>query len=186
MNRSPLVAITEETHNLVLDMRYATSNNFTGAAIYQQNRCFLHPDAEACLNKAIALAASIGYRFKVFDAFRPKEAQIAMWNHTPDPNYLSHPDNGSVPHCRGVAVDLTLIDKNGSELEMGTEFDAFTKLSHHARTDISEVAQRNRITLLGIMTAAGWDNYRNEWWHYQLFDSKKYAILTQGSDTIAV
>ena len=61
---------------------------------------------------------------------------------------------------------------------MGTDFDAFTPLSHHGAMDISATAQRNRHLLMGIMTTAGWDFYRNEWWHYQLFDSRDYPLLS--------
>jgi D-alanyl-D-alanine dipeptidase len=60
---------------------------------------------------------------------------------------------------------------------MGTEFDEFSKLSHHGNLDISKTAYQNRLILLGIMTDSGWDFYRNEWWHYQLFNSKDYQIV---------
>ena len=94
----------------------------------------------------------------------------------PDPEFLADPRRGS-PHSRGVAVDLTLIDKaSGEALDMGTGFDAFTPLSHHGNTAISPQAQKNRMLLMGLMTIAGWDFYRNEWWHYQLFDSRDYAL----------
>jgi D-alanyl-D-alanine dipeptidase len=89
---------------------------------------------------------------------------------------LADPQQGS-PHSRGVAVDLTLVDGAGREAEMGTEFDAFTALSHHGSTAVSAEAQRNRALLLGLMTAAGWDFYRNEWWHYQMFDARRYPLL---------
>jgi D-alanyl-D-alanine dipeptidase len=61
---------------------------------------------------------------------------------------------------------------------MGTGFDAFTPLSHHGNTAIPEPAQRNRFLLLGIMSAAGWDFYGNEWWHYQLFEPRRYPLLS--------
>ena len=76
---------------------------------------------------------------------------------------MSHPKTGAVPHCRGVAVDITLIDKDGNELEMGTGFDNFTPKAYHSNREISKEAQKNRFILLGIMTSAGWDFYRNEW-----------------------
>ena len=76
-----------------------------------------------------------------------------------------------------MAVDLTLLDEAGRALEMGTDFDAFTPLSHHGRTDVNTAAQRNRALLLGLMTAAGWDFYAKEWWHYQLFQSRDYPLL---------
>ena len=100
-----------------------------------------------------------------------------LWNHTPDPDFLADPRRGS-PHSRGIAVDLTLIDQQGQELEMGTAFDAFTSLSHHGNDEITAEAQRNRFLLLGIMTTAGWDFYRNEWWHYQLFNSRDYPLIS--------
>jgi D-alanyl-D-alanine dipeptidase len=100
-----------------------------------------------------------------------------LWNHTPDPEFLADPRRGS-PHSRGVAADLTLIGADGRELEMGTAFDAFTAQSHHGHLGIPAEAQRHRTILLGIMTSAGWDFYRNEWWHYQLFGSRDYDLLS--------
>jgi D-alanyl-D-alanine dipeptidase len=92
--------------------------------------------------------------------------------------FLADPRRGS-PHSRGAAVDLTLIDGDGVALPMGTEFDAFAPLSHHANREIPVDAQRNRLTLLGIMSAAGWDFYSREWWHYQLFDARaRYPLLS--------
>ena len=63
-------------------------------------------------------------------------------------------------------------------LDMGTPFDAFTPLSHHGNTEVSVTAQKNRHLLMGLMTTAGWDFYRNEWWHYQLFNSRTYPLLS--------
>ena len=94
----------------------------------------------------------------------------------PDPNFIAPPDKGS-PHSRGVAVDLTLVNSNNIELEMGTEFDEFSRLSYHGCLDITKEAYKNRLMLLGIMTDAGWDFFRNEWWHYQLHNSKNFPIV---------
>ncbi len=173
---SSLVPISADD-GVVIDLAYASSNNFTGRPVYRQPFCFLHEDAAAHLKRAIALAAGMDFRFKIFDAFRPTEAQWALWNCRPDPEFLADPRRGS-PHSRGVAVDLTLLDLDGGELDMGTAFDEFSPLSHHGAAGISAEAQSNRMMLLGIMTAAGWDYYRNEWWHYQLFDPKRYPLLS--------
>ena len=175
-----LVEISPATHDVELDIAYATANNFTGKPVYRRAACYLHRDAEMLLGKAIELAAVLGYRLKIFDAFRPSEAQWVLWNHTPDPEFLADPRKGS-PHSRGVAADLTLIDGTGQELEMGTGFDAFTPASHHGDLGIAPDAQRNRAILLGIMTSAGWDFYRNEWWHYQLFGSRDYDLLSDAA-----
>jgi zinc D-Ala-D-Ala dipeptidase len=171
-----LVEITPESHGVSLDIAYATERNITGKPVYRRPGCYLHRDAAASLEKAVALARPLGLGIKVFDAFRPAEAQWVLWNARPDPDFLADPRRGS-PHSRGVAIDLTLTE-GGTELDMGTGFDAFTPLSHHASREISTRAQRNRFTLLGIMSAAGWDFYSREWWHYQLFQPRTYPLLS--------
>jgi len=174
---SGLVEIKKPEFDVEVDIRYATANNFTGKAIYDKPYCSLHPDAAAALTRAIVLAREIDRRLVIFDAYRPHSVQWALWNHTPDPNFISHPETGSLPHCRGVAVDLNLLDSHGKELDMGTGFDEFSPKSYHGNIEISREAQQNRFTLMGIMTSAGWDFYRNEWWHYQLFKPREYPII---------
>ncbi len=177
MTSSSLVELARDSHDIDLQLAYAGPDNFTGAPVYRRAGAYLHRDAATLLVRAIDLAARQGWRFQIFDAFRPSEAQWKLWKHTPDPEFLADPNRGS-PHSRGVAVDLTLMDRDtGMALDMGTGFDAFTPLSHHANTDISPGAQQNRYRLLGLMTAAGWDCYMNEWWHYQMFESRQYAVL---------
>lgn len=175
-----LIAIAPPDYDVALDIAYATSANFTGAPIYRRAAAYLHPEAAAALQRAIDLTRPLGLRLKIFDAFRPTEAQWKMWAHTPDPEFLADPRRGS-PHSRGAAVDLTLLDNNGEEFDMGTGFDAFQAQSHHGVTDIPVAAQRNRMMLLGLMTAAGWDFYRNEWWHYQLFDARRLPLLSDAT-----
>lgn len=170
-----LVEINESTHPITLDMRYASTNNFTGQVIYNKSLCLIHKDALVLFEKAIELAARHGYAFKVFDAFRPQAAQEALWRICPNDMYIMPPMKGSV-HTRGVAIDLTLLDKHGVELDMGTPFDDFTEQSHHGAI-FSEVVERNRYFLLGTMTLAGFDFYRNEWWHYQMFNPREYELI---------
>ena len=172
-----LVNLRETDLNLIFDIRYATADNFTGKPVYQQPGCYLHDEAAEKMARAVELATPHGLTFKIFDAYRPIEVQRALWEHTPDPNFLSNPDSGACPHCRGVAIDLTLVDKSGNELDMGTGFDDFRTESHHGTASINVEAQQNRFLLLGLMSAAGWDFYKNEWWHYQLFNPRKYDIL---------
>jgi D-alanyl-D-alanine dipeptidase len=172
-----LIEIAPPEYDVEFDIAYATADNFTGKAVYGRAACYLHIDAAARLARAIDAAHKTGFGLRIFDAFRPSEAQWVLWNHTPDPEFLADPRRGS-PHSRGVAVDLTLLDGDGRPLEMGTGFDAFTPLSHHGNLEIPADAQRNRLLLLGLMTAAGWDFYRNEWWHYQLFDARRYPLIS--------
>lgn len=172
----PLVEITHETHNVGFELAYATPDNFTGVPVYGRAACYLHQEAEPLLVRAVDLAERQGLGIKIFDAFRPSEAQWVLWDHTPDPEFLADPRRGS-PHSRGVAVDLTLVGPDGRDLEMGTPFDTFSPRSHHGDVEVSVEAQQNRYLLLGIMTAAGWDFYRNEWWHYQMFNSRRFPAL---------
>ncbi len=174
-----LVPITPDDHGVDIALAYATEDNFTGSPVYGRAACFLHPEAADCLVRAARLADAIGYRLRILDAYRPKEAQWVLWNHTPDPDFLADPRTGS-PHSRAVAVDLTLIDQNAVPLDMGTAFDAFTPRSYHGALDIDPVAQVNRHILLGLMSAAGWDFYYREWWHYQLFDSRRFPLIADG------
>jgi D-alanyl-D-alanine dipeptidase len=175
-----LAEIAPPDFPLLLEIAYATAENFTGEPIYRRAGCYLLDKAVERLRAAIELAAALDLRLKIFDAYRPPEAQWKMWAHSPDPEFLADPRRGS-PHSRGVAVDLTLVDADGRALEMGTAFDAFTPLSHHGNREIAPEAQRNRHLLLGLMTAAGWDFYRNEWWHYQLFEARRYPLIADGA-----
>lgn len=173
-----LIEITERAYAVEIDLAYAGANNFTGRPIYRRADCYLHADTALLLERAVALAGPLGLRLKILDAFRPAEAQWRLWDHLPDPAYIADPARGS-PHSMGAAVDLTLIEADsGAQLDMGTGFDDMRPLSWHGSTDISPLAQRNRALLLGLMTAAGFDFYRNEWWHYQLFSPRgRYPVL---------
>jgi D-alanyl-D-alanine dipeptidase len=159
-----------------IDLIYATPANITGRTIYTNMVCLLHTDAAAALRIAAELAAAQGCRLRVYDAFRPVEAQWRLWDAFPDPEFIADPRKGS-DHARGVAVDLTLADADGTPFDMGTPFDDMTALSHHGNTSIPAAAQANRSRLLGIMAAAGWHHYPSEWWHYQLPDPKRYPLL---------
>jgi len=179
---NPLVSVTAAEYGVEILLAYATSDNFTRRPVYAPTAgCWLHAEAAPLLRKAAELARPLGLSLRILDAFRPAEAQWALWAHTPDPEFLADPRRGST-HSRGVAVDLDLLDAaSGAALDMGTAFDAFTPLSHHAVTAVSAEAQRNRLLLLGLMNAAGWDFYGNEWWHYQMHDAARFPLL---SDTV--
>ncbi|MSP67736.1 MAG: D-alanyl-D-alanine dipeptidase [Alphaproteobacteria bacterium] len=164
-----------------IDLRYASERNFTGRPIYARAGCYLHGAAAERLARAAALATALDLRLHVFDAYRPVEAQWALWRHTPDATFVADPRRGS-PHSRGAAVDLTLAEAaSGRLLPMGTDFDCFTDQAHHGRIDVSRAAQVNRLTLLGLMSAAGWDFYGKEWWHYQLFGAWRLPLFADGA-----
>ncbi|MGQ9366270.1 D-alanyl-D-alanine dipeptidase [Azospirillum sp. ST 5-10] len=175
-----LIEIAPPAFDVDVELVYATAANLAGRPVYRRPVCLLHADAAARLAAAAALARGAGLRLRVYDAFRPVEAQWELWRAFPDPVYIADPRTGST-HSRGVAVDLTLADADGRPLDMGTGFDDMTERSHHGRTDLPAAVQRNRALLLGVMTAAGWRHYDAEWWHYQLPGSDRYPLLTDAA-----
>jgi zinc D-Ala-D-Ala dipeptidase len=172
----PLLSITEAAHDVLIDLIYASAENFTGQVIYEHPLCFLHPQAEACLRKAVAAARTHGLRLKVLDAFRPQEAQEALWAVAPLPGYIADPAKGS-NHTRGVAIDLTLVGTDGKDLEMGTPVDTMTAASHHFYAGHGAAVQVNRARLLTVMLEAGFVHYPQEWWHYQLPDAHDFPLI---------
>ncbi len=157
-----LVPVTE-SDGVLLDLRYATADNITGQPIYRRPVALLRPDAHAALGAAITRGAALGLRLTLFDAFRPMEAQWALWHALPDPAFVANPADGTAMHPRGVAIDVTL-----TGLDMGTGFDDMTPRSAHAALDLPPEVIRNRALLLGIMVATGWESVASEWWHYQV------------------
>lgn len=178
-----LVKIDPDVFDVDIHLSYGTKDNFTGKIIYHNPVCFLHEEAATKLQKAVIYAKALGKRLLIFDAFRPKEAQSLLWESCPSAEFVTPPEKGS-PHSRGVAIDLTLLDEKGKALDMGTGFDDFTQKSHHTYFDFPKEILQNRHLLLSIMTLAGWDFYRNEWWHYQLFDSKSYPLFSDHESPI--
>lgn len=174
---APLIHITEHTHDVAIDMMYARADNFTGKVIYRHALCFLHPLAEAGLRRAALAARAFGFRLKVFDAFRPHEAQQALWSVLPVPGYVADPAKGS-NHTRGVAVDVTLLDSAGRELDMGTPVDTMVAASHHFHADLPAAVQLNRMHLMCIMLEAGFVHHRMEWWHYQLPNAQGFELIS--------
>lgn len=154
--------------NYVYDMRYATDNNFLKKDVYEGcANCFLREDAAKALFIAQTSFRSKGLRIKFFDCYRPLDIQKKMWEIYPHPGYVADPAKGSM-HNRGAAVDMTLVDLNGKELDMGTGFDHFGKEAWHAYEDLSDTIKANRILLKTTMEQSGFRSIRTEWWHYSL------------------
>lgn len=181
-----LVEITQNDFGVILDLRYATNNNVCQQILYKKAQCFLHEEAATKLKKAVLIAKKINKKLKIFDCYRPALIQKFMFEQFPGQNgqdsIFSHPETGSVPHCRGIAIDLTLTNLDGQEVDMGSDFDDLTYLAHHDYDNISAQIKENRLQLLGIMTEAGFDFYDKEWWHYQLFKPRTYDIIQNHND----
>lgn len=176
-----------------LDIRYKTKNNFTGEALYPSDwKTYLHPLAAARLVKAAAILKKKEPRLTlvVLDVTRPVSIQRQLYKKvrgTPLARYVSSPSGTSI-HNYGLAVDCTIIDETGKELDMGTKYDEFTPLSepryekkHLKEGKLTQEQYLNRRFLREVLRAAGLRPILNEWWHFEAVRKKelngKYKVV---------
>jgi D-alanyl-D-alanine dipeptidase len=165
LHSDPLVDVAAVEPRIVIDLRYATDNNFTGRKLYPEARCLLRRSAAERLSRVADRVQADGLRLKIYDAYRPLAVQRELWRLVPDPRYVADPAKGS-RHNRGAAVDVTLVDAAGRELEMPTAYDDFTEAAHRDYTGGTELARRNRDYLSAAMSAEGFVGLATEWWHF--------------------
>lgn len=158
--------ILETDSMTILDIRYATENNFTEKQIYDCARCFLRPEVKKqLLGFREHMIKKYGFGIILYDCYRPRPYQQKLWDIVPDERFVGNPAKGSM-HNRGMAVDIGLIDKDGNILDMGTEFDHFGQESFHSATNISKEAIKNRLLLKKELGYYGFKSITSEWWHY--------------------
>ena len=166
---STMIELINYDSSLVLDIRYATENNFMKQKVYPCPKALLRKVAAEALFKAHQRFKEQGYRIKIYDGYRPLSVQWILWNTTTNKNYVANPRKGS-NHNKGCAVDMTLVDSVGNELNMGTGYDFFGKEAHHTYTDFptyeKEEILKNRKMLKITMESVGFKSISNEWWHY--------------------
>lgn len=180
-----LVDVTRLAGGIVVELRYATANNFTHHVIYPASaRCYLRAPVAARLAAVHRLLQARGLGLKVYDCYRPRSAQQILWDLVPDERYVASPKTGS-RHNRGAAVDLTLVDKSGRELPMPTPYDDFTTKAHRDCRDLPAAALRNRETLAQAMGEQGFLPLPTEWWHFDDPDSARYPLTDIGFDVLA-
>ena len=179
-NDTLIVPLKSIDSTIVQDVRYATANNFTKQVLYPSAKVFLRRVAAENLAKANEfLKNNHNLRIKIYDGFRPLFVQKIMWQILPDDRYVADPAKGS-RHNRGAAVDVTLIDTDGNELDMGTPYDDFTERASFASKDVSEKAYSNRKLLRETMIQFGFVPMETEWWHFDFKEWKKFGILDMG------
>ena len=159
------VELSSLDSTIIIDLKYATSDNFVEEQLYECGRCFLRHEAANQLVKANKALVKSGFRFKMFDCYRPLPIQQRLWDKFQNASYVTPPSKGSM-HNRGLAVDLTIADSTGQELDMGTPFDFFGKEAHHTYTELSDTVLANRSLLKSMMGIFGFNSIRTEWWHY--------------------
>jgi D-alanyl-D-alanine dipeptidase len=173
-----MVDLAQAVPSLVLEIRYATSDNFTGRALYPAPRAFARAPVAAGLRAAEMELSAHGLGLKVYDAYRPYSVTCLMWEvRVSERPFLAPPTLGS-NHNRGTAVDVTLVDlKTGRELPMPTPFDAVTPAAHHGYMNLPAEAIANRDLLAEVMERHGFRRFDLEWWHYGLRGGAAYSPL---------
>lgn len=172
-----LIDLEQYIPGVVLDIRYADTNNFTHKKIYTQPKAFLRKPAADSLLKIQQLLAEKGLGIKIYDAYRPYAGTLYFYKVYPDTTFVAAPWQGSI-HNRGCAVDLSLINlATGEELIMPTPFDDFSPAASHSYMDLDSVKLANRALLFNIMTENGFTFYEHEWWHYNIKGRDKFKLM---------
>lgn len=167
VDENKFVNLKNYSNDFVYDMKYATDDNFLKEKVYPCDECFLRVKTVKSLLEANKTFLENGYRIKIFDCYRPKAIQKKMFQLVPNATYVANPKKGSI-HNRGGAVDITLVDSLGIEVDMGTKFDFFGEEASHNYQNLTEEILANRKFLKEVMLKNNFKPFDSEWWHYNL------------------
>ena len=167
------VLVNKYIPDIYVELMYATDNNFTGVRIYDFTDAYLR---YGTVKKLANVQKEQGYSLKIWDAYRPFEAQQKLWEVYPDPNYVANPADGMKKHNLGGTVDITMVAADGSIIPMPTEFDDFSLKADRNYSDIdNEEAVNNVMILQNAMENNGFTGYQGEWWDYS--DTVEYEAV---------
>ena len=170
------VIVKKYIPDIYVELRYATENNFTGVKIYDFTEAYLRYGTVKKLAQVQKELKQQGYSLKIWDAYRPFEAQQKLWEVYPDPNYVANPANGMKKHNLGGTVDITMVAADGSIIPMPSEFDDFSLKADRNYSDIdNEEAVNNVMILQTAMENNGFTGYQGEWWDYS--DTDEYEAV---------
>jgi len=172
----PLVDLVQVVPELQVELRFATERQFLKKAVYPFHRAWAQPALAQRLQKAQAWLKPKGYRLKIWDAYRPMAFQELFWQKIKNENFISHPRKGG-RHTRGTAVDLTLVDAQGQELEMPTPYTEFSQRAFRDYQKLPSKARANRSLLEQAMKQGGLEPLPTEWWHFDLPGWRKFPVL---------
>ena len=167
-----LVDVRTAIPGIAIDLRYATADNVTGQSIYPSHMpCLLRTETAEKLKEAQAILRAQGYGLRIWDAYRPPEAQEALHQAGGSTGMFLSPNAGWSRHCGGIAVDLTLVDVHGQEQRMPTGFDQDFAHASRNYSGADPVVKQNLQVLQAAMKQAGFTQLESEWWH---FDDAEY------------
>jgi len=172
-----LVGLQAEIPDIVLDIRYATTNNFTGEQIYTQPKAFVRKPVAEALKQVQKKLNDSGLGLLVYDAYRPYAATVKFYEVYRDTTFVASPYSGS-RHNRGAAVDVSLVDmKTRKELDMPTVFDSFSDTAAPDFEHISPRKKANRSILIEVMESNGFKVYQSEWWHFDYHSWRDFDLM---------
>ncbi len=180
-NDSDLVDITLFSDKAVLKIRYATKDNFLDTILYPCAKCLLRYEVLKDLLRAESEFAENGFRIKLYDCYRPLHVQKLMWEKIPIPGLVANPVTGS-RHNRGSAVDISLVDSAGKELDFGTPHDDFSKKARTFYADLPDTVKKNRMYLRKVMQKHHFKGINSEWWHFSHTCGTKYKVSDKSFD----
>jgi len=171
-----LVKLLDVDDDFIVELRYATEDNFTGKRVYESAECYIDRETLKMLIEARDVFRKDGYRVKIWDAYRPINAQKRFWEIYPDDNFVARPPDMETmtsfrsTHMNGQCVDITLTDMEGNELKMPTCFDDFREIAALKNNDPETEEYRNAAYMCKVMESAGFGASPTEWWHF--YDNK--------------
>ncbi len=171
-----LVELVKIEPKIRLDIRYATTNNFTGKKVYPEARCFVRREVAQQLVGVQRELEGMGLGLKIYDGYRPLSIQKKFWSLVPDERYVANPAKGS-KHNRGAALDLTIVRRDGTEIPMPTGYDDFTEKAYRNYMTLSPEVLKNRELLEKVMTKHGFIGFPTEWWHFDSVGWEKFPIM---------
>ena len=173
---SEFVCVREYIPSIFVELVYGSAGNFTGQQIYSFSDAWLRYGTVRKLAAVCEELEKNGLYLKIWDGFRPVSSQFILWEVYPDSNFVANPNQGFSAHSRGNTVDVTLVDAQGSELEMPTGFDDFSSRADRDYSDCTDTAANNTRLLESVMEKYGFQGYWGEWWHYT--DTDSYDVET--------
>lgn len=170
-----LVLVKDYIPTIYIELRYAAENNFTGQVIYDFEEPQLRYGTVKKLVKVQEELLEKGFSLKIWDGYRPVEAQFKLWEVCPDGNFVADPTKGFSSHSRGNTLDVTLVLADGTEIQMPTDFDDFSAKADRDYSDVEGEALENVELLEDAMERHGFKGYKKEWWHFS--DEVSYPVV---------
>ncbi len=175
--KSDMVRLDALVKNIVIDLRYAGSNNVIGKPVYASDTAYLRKGTADKLDKANKHLMKQGYRIKVWDAYRSKEDHQLLYNNAPNKSVFLDPKKAPSNHTRGAAVDCTLVTLDGKKVDMPSDFDDGTVLAYRTYEKCTAAQKKNALILQNTMKSVGFIPISNEWWHFDDTECKSYPVL---------